>query len=164
MKKNTPKWIFVKNVRDMAQIKGTTTEKSDEEIEELEKTVNRSIPPKEIREMSKKEYEDWQEAEELKRKKYLEGEGKKGDEYITKKALEKWLGEGRTYSEIARDYVGVSRIIVGIRAREYGLQSEMSKKIKEIRAKEKEEEKKEETQEKIKKISERKVTKISEYE
>jgi hypothetical protein len=32
MKKNTPKWIFVKNVRDMAQIKQTTTEKSDEEI------------------------------------------------------------------------------------------------------------------------------------
>ncbi len=57
--------------------------------------------------------------------------------------------------------MGVSRIIVGIRAREYGLQSEMSKKIKEIRAKVNEEEKKEETYEKIR---ERKVTKISEYE
>jgi hypothetical protein len=153
-------WIYQREdrVRNMVINMMKKKEKSDEEIKEFEKTVKHTEMPEEIRTGPRDKYLEWQKKREETRKKELEGLGIKGEDYMTRESLKKWIeDEKRTYMEVARDYIGESRDIVSMYAKEYGIESENSKKAKErIKAREEEKEKEKmekakETEEKIKK-------------
>lgn len=46
---------------------------------------------------------------------------------LTKENLESWLKEGKTYSQIARDHVGLHESIVSKAAKEFGLESKVDR-------------------------------------
>ena len=62
-----------------------------------------------------------------KKRKELEEKGITAKSLLTKENLQKWIGEGCTYSKIARDYTGCSDAEIAAAAKEYGLQSNLSK-------------------------------------
>lgn len=62
-----------------------------------------------------------------KKRKELEEKGITAQSLLTKENLQKWIGEGYTYSKIARDYVGCTDSEVAGAAKAFGLQSNMSK-------------------------------------
>ena len=71
-----------------------------------------------------KEYQ--KEAVAKKRKELLD-KGITTESLLTKENLQKWIGEGCTYSKIAREYVGCSDSEIAGAAKAFGLQSNMSK-------------------------------------
>lgn len=62
-----------------------------------------------------------------KKRKELEEKGITAKSLLTKENLQKWIGEGCTYSKIARDYTGCTDAEIAAAAKEYGLQSNLSK-------------------------------------
>ena len=62
-----------------------------------------------------------------KKRKELEDKGITAKSLLTKENLQKWIGEGCTYSKIARDYTGCTDAEIAAAAKEFGLQSNMSK-------------------------------------
>ena len=62
-----------------------------------------------------------------KKRKELEDKGITAKSLLTKENLQKWIGEGCTYSKIAREYTGCTDAEIAAAAKEFGLQSNMSK-------------------------------------
>jgi hypothetical protein len=62
-----------------------------------------------------------------KKRKELEEKGITLESLLTKENFQKWIGEGCTYSKIARDYVGCTDSEIARAAKAFGLQSNMSK-------------------------------------
>jgi hypothetical protein len=62
-----------------------------------------------------------------KKHKELEEKGITAKSLLTKENLQKWIGEGCTYSKIARDYTGCTDGEIAAAAKEFGLQSNLSK-------------------------------------
>ena len=71
-----------------------------------------------------KEYQ--KEAVAKKRKELLD-KGITTESLLTKENLQKWIGEGCTYSKIAREYTGCTDSEIAGAAKAFGLQSNMSK-------------------------------------
>ena len=62
-----------------------------------------------------------------KKRKELEEKGITAQSLLTKENLQKWIGEGCTYSKIAREYTGCTDAEISLAAKGFGLQSNMSK-------------------------------------
>ena len=62
-----------------------------------------------------------------KKRKELEEKGITAQSLLTKENLQKWIGEGCTYSKIAREYTGCTDAEISLAAKAFGLQSNMSK-------------------------------------
>lgn len=76
-----------------------------------------------------KEMRAWQKAQEVKKRAELDAQGITVASLLTKENLEKWVSqEGRTYSYIAREYVGCADAQVSAAAKTYGIQSSNSAK------------------------------------
>jgi hypothetical protein len=76
-----------------------------------------------------KEMRAWQKQQEQKKRVELEAKGITVASLLTKENLEKWVTEdGRTYSYIAREYVGCPDAQVSAAAKTYGIQSSNSAK------------------------------------
>lgn len=155
------KWIYHREERLRNVVRGAMEKKtkSEEEIEEFERTVKHTEMPEKIRMGEREEYLNWQTRQEEARKAELDKKGIKGEEYLTREALKRWIeDEKRSYMEVARDYVGLNREIVTMYAKEYGVESENSKKAKERMREREEAKRKEEEEKKIR------ITRITEYE
>ena len=134
-----PQWVYYKGMRTAVNAGKKRAEKTKEELEEFEKTVKHSELPKDRIEMTTREYTEWQRKKEESRKRELEKKGINGEDYITEGALRKWVEEeGRSYAEVARDYIGEKRELIGMYAKEYGIKSKVVQRKEESEQKNRE--------------------------
>jgi len=76
-----------------------------------------------------KDLKKWQKEQEEKKANELKAAGVNPLTLLTEANLRKWIvDEKKTFSAIAREYIGLSDAIISIEAKKYGLQSETSKR------------------------------------
>lgn len=76
-----------------------------------------------------KDIKKWQKEQEDKKAAELRAEGVNPATLLTEANLRKWIvDEKKTFAAIAREYVGLSDVIISAEAKKYGLQSDTSKR------------------------------------
>ena len=76
-----------------------------------------------------KDIKKWQKEQEDKKAAELRAEGVNPTTLLTEANLRKWIvDEKKTFAAIAREYVGLSDVIISAEAKKYGLQSDTSKR------------------------------------
>jgi acyl-CoA hydrolase len=76
-----------------------------------------------------KDIKKWQKEQEDKKHAELRAEGVNPATLLTEANLRKWIvDEKKTFAAIAREYVGLSDVIISAEAKKYGLQSDTSKR------------------------------------
>lgn len=93
------------------------------------------VNTEDIKEVEVKQYRDpkevkkWQREQEQAKRAELDAQGITVESLLTKENLKKWIeGEGRTYSDVARTYVGCPDSQVSAAAKAYGIQSAITGK------------------------------------
>lgn len=106
----------------------TTSEQleEEEEPEQAKPPFTTSSPPKG---MKVPEIKKWQKEQEEKKSAELKEKGINPESLLTKENLKQWIEkEGRAYSHIARDIVGLPEMYIGEVAKKFGLKSALAMK------------------------------------
>jgi hypothetical protein len=106
----------------------TTSEQleEEEEPEQAKPPFSTSSPPKG---MKVPEIKKWQKEQEEKKSAELKEKGINPESLLTKENLKQWIEkEGRAYSHIARDIVGLPEMYIGEVAKKFGLKSALAMK------------------------------------
>lgn len=113
------------------KVKKEETPSTEEILEEDE--VNQAKPPFTTthppKGLSPNEVKKWQKEQEMKRAEELKAQGIQVSTLLTEENLRKWIEkEGRAYSQIARDLLGIPEHEVSEAAKKYGIQSAIAKR------------------------------------
>jgi len=133
-KKPIKKNIIVEDVVETLDMEELSEEVVDPSVKQVViDTVKKEPVEKKISVEKQKLYDEVKAAKETqkeavaKKRKELEEKGITLESLLTKENFQKWIGEGCTYSKIARDYVGCTDSEIARAAKAFGLQSNMSK-------------------------------------
>ena len=122
MEKDEKKEKKVEPKKEVKEVINVVEENIVEEIKEEEVKEETIVEEKKYRDP--KEMKAWQKEQEEKKRKENEAKGIKPKDLLTKENLQKWYGEeGRTFSYIAREYVGCKDSEVSTAVKLYNIES-----------------------------------------
>ena len=120
-------YLYLKRIYEKKEVQKKDEPKNDEpKKEEAQELVSKEEGPvkDEKKHKDPKEVKAWQKEQEEKKRKENESKGVNPKDLLTKENLQKWIiDEGRTFSYIAREYVGCKDSEVSAVAKALGIEN-----------------------------------------